>query len=145
VILLDLNYTLVENSAQNRYIKPYQKKIKKERYRKWLVELIDDYYLIIITARPDYQKEATVASLKEKLNNWMPDEIYFQEENDTPPVAKEKLLHKYIFPKHGHDRSYLAIESNPKTKEMYQKYNIPSISVYDDKGDELKEILKDMN
>lgn len=142
IILLDLNYTLVGNSAQNKYVRPYQKKIEKEEYREWLVELIKDYYVIIITARPDYQKETTIKSLKDKLNNWMPDETYFQEENDMPPVAKEKLLYKYIFPKHGANRSYLAIESNPRTKKMYQKYNIHSVSVYDDEGIELKEILK---
>ena len=101
IILLDLNYTLVGNSAQNRFVRPYQKKIKKEKYREWLINLIENYYVIIITARPDYQKIATIESIKEKLNGWMPDEMYFQEENDAPPIAKEKLLHKYIFPKHG--------------------------------------------
>ena len=144
VILLDLNYTLVGNSAQNRYLRPYQKKIKKEEYRKWLVNLVKDYYVIIITARPDYQKIATMASIKEKLNGWMPDEMYFQEENDSPPVAKEKLLKKYIFPNHGIKRSYLAIESNLKTKIMYKKYNIPSVSVYDNEGIELRNVLKEI-
>lgn len=67
----------------------------------------------------------------------MPDEMYFQEENDRPPIAKEKLLNKYIFPKHGMDNNYLAIESNPRTKNMYKTYNIPSVSVYDEVGVEL--------
>ena len=39
------------------------------------------------------------------------------------------------------ERSYLAIESNPRTKKMYQKYNIPSVSVYDEEGIELRDIL----
>jgi len=142
IILLDLNYTLVGNSSEIKYIRPYQKKIKSEDYRDWLVELIKDFYIIIITARPDYQQSATIKSFEKKLKGWMPDEMYFQEENDRPPIAKEKLLHKYIFPKHGTQRSYFAIESNPRTKSMYEKYNIPSVSVYDDKGMELKEILK---
>ncbi|HHT11453.1 MAG TPA: hypothetical protein GX009_14190, partial [Candidatus Atribacteria bacterium] len=66
---------------------------------------------------------------------------YFQEENDRPPIAKEKLLKKYIFPKHGSQNNYFAIESNPRTKTMYKKYDIPSVSVYDDQGIELREIL----
>jgi len=33
-------------------------------------------------------------SFEEKLNVWKPDEMYFQEENDRPPVTKEKLLRK---------------------------------------------------
>ncbi len=123
---------------------PYQKKIRKEEYREWLVSLINDYYVIIVTARPDYQKKCTVRSIKKKLNGWMPEEMYFQEENDAPPIAKEKLLKKYIFPNHGLERNYLAIESNPRTKIMYQKYNIPSVSVYDDEGIELKKILNEI-
>lgn len=141
IILLDLNYTLVSNSAKNRYTRPYQRKIKEERYRTWLVELIKDYYVIIITARPNYQKKETMNSIKVKLNGWMPDEVYFQEDNDTPPVAKEKLLIKYIFPKHGVQNNYLAIESNPKTKKMYEKYEIQSVSVYNEDGLEIKKKL----
>lgn len=144
IILLDLNYTLVSNSGENRYIRPYQRKIKEEIYRTWLLELIKDYYVIIITARPNYQKKETINSIKEKLNGWMPDEMYFQEENDTPPVAKEKLLKKYIFPKHGAKNNYLAIESNPKTKKMYEKYGIQSVSVYDEEGREITEKLAEI-
>ena len=141
IILLDLNYTLVGNSAEIKYIRPYQKKVKAEKYRDWLIELLAKYYVIIITARPDYQKEETIISFEEKLKGWMPDEMYFQEENDRPPVAKKKLLKKYIFPKHGIQSNYFAIESNPRTKNMYKKYNIPSVSVYDDEGIELRKIL----
>lgn len=144
IILLDLNYTLVANSSEIRYIRPYQKKIESEKYRDWLVELIKKYYVIIITARPNYQKQVTIQSLNGELNGWMPDEMYFQEENDRPPIAKEKLLKKYIFPKHGMQRSYLAIESNPRTKIMYEKYNIPSVSVYDDEGQDLREKLAEI-
>ncbi len=139
---MDLNYTLVGNSAEIKFIRPYQKKIEAEKYRDWLVELIKDYHVILITARPDYQKECTIKSLEKKLNGWMPDEMYFQEENDIPPVAKEKLLNKYIIPKYGLERNYLAIESNPRTKKMYKKYNIPSVSVYDEEGTELRKELE---
>lgn len=83
IILLDLNYTLVGNSTDIKYIRSFQKKILAEKYRDWLVELIKDYYVVLITARPDYQKMATIESIKEKLDSWMPDEMYFQEENDN--------------------------------------------------------------
>ena len=144
IILLDLNYTLVENSALIKNTRPYQKKIMQERYRKWLINLIESYHVIIITARPNYQKECTIKSIKEKLSGWMPNELYFQEENDAPPIAKEKLLNKYIFPKHDIKNSYLAIESNPKTKLMYLNYKIPSVSVYDEEGIDLRKILNEI-
>lgn len=54
IILLDLNYTLVGNSAANKTIRPYQNKIRAERYIDWLVKLIKDYYVILITVRPEY-------------------------------------------------------------------------------------------
>lgn len=54
----------------------------------------------------------------------MADEASFQEENDAPPVAKEKLLKKYIFPKHGAKNNYLAIESNPKTKKCMESMEL---------------------
>ena len=57
VVLLDLNYTLVQNSTENRYTRPYKNKIRHEIYREWLIRLIEDYYVILITARPDYQKK----------------------------------------------------------------------------------------
>lgn len=74
----------------------------------------------------------------------MPQEMYFQEENDAPPRAKEKLLKKYIFPIHGKENHYLAIESNPRTKKMYEKYGIRSVSVYDEKGLELRDMLSEI-
>ena len=153
IILLDLNYTLVCNSDEIKFIKPYQDsntikvlkeylKIIAEKYRDWLVDLIKDFYVILITARPKYQEKVTTDSIKEKLGGWMPNEMYFQEENDRPPVAKEKLLQKYILPKHGLNIDYLAIESNPRTKKMYKKYQIHSVSVYDEDGLDLRNQLE---
>ena len=131
ILLLDLNYTLVANSQENKHIRPYQKKIEREEYRKWLVDMIRNYYVILITARPEYQKKVTIESLENKLGGWMPQEMYFQEKNDSPPVAKEKLLRKYILSQHGNNGDFFAIESNPKTKLMYKKYSIPSVSIND--------------
>ena len=74
----------------------------------------------------------------------MPQEMYFQEENDAPPLAKEKLLKKYVFPSHSRENDYLAIESNPRTRKMYEKYGISSVSVYDEEGLELKNILSEI-
>lgn len=74
----------------------------------------------------------------------MPQEMYFQEENDAPPLAKEKLLKKYVFPQHRKDNHYLAIESNPRTRKMYEKYGIRSVSIYDEEGLELRIILSEI-
>ncbi len=144
IILLDLNYTLVSNSKENRFTRPYQNKIKKEKYRSWLIDLIKEEYVILITARPDYQKELTLQSISNTLK-WQPDEAYFNELDQRPPSCKERILNEYIFPQHGREVNYFALESNPQTKRMYRKYNIPSVSVVYERQSEdfIKKILYD--
>lgn len=129
IILLDLNYTLVGNSVENKMTRPWTRKIRKESYREWLLDLVRDEYVILITARPEYQKDLTLDNI-EKVLNWQPQEAYFNEIDQRPPACKERILSKYIFPKHGEDANYFAIESNPQTKRMYGGYDIPSVSVY---------------
>lgn len=145
IILLDLNYTLVSNSRENRYTRPYQKKIKNEEYRKWLIDLIRDEYVILITARPKYQKELSLENISRELAGWQPHESYFNELDQRPPSCKERILNEYIFPKHGKDIHYFALESNPATKRMYRKHDIPSVSVVYDKQSEnfIKKALSD--
>jgi hypothetical protein len=145
IILLDLNYTLVGNSVENKYTRPWKKKIEDEKYREWLVDLIRDEYVILITARPEYQKLVTMDTIAQKLRGWRPEEAYFNELDQYPPACKERILKEYIFPKHGEDAQYFAIESNPSTKRMYTKHNIPSVSIKDEEKDAefLKAILKD--
>jgi hypothetical protein len=48
ILLLDLNYTLVENSDDKR--RPFIKQIEAEQYRRWLVELIRPHHVIMMTA-----------------------------------------------------------------------------------------------
>lgn len=135
IILLDLNYTLVGNSVENKRTRPWEKKIRNEEYREWLLDLLRDEYVILITARPKYQKPLTMETITKKLGRWQPEEAYFNEIDQYPPACKERILKKYIFPKHGENAHYFAIESNPSTKKMYTKYNIPAISVKDEVED----------
>lgn len=137
IILLDLNYTLVGNSIANKFTSPYQRKIKNEEYREWLVSIIRNEHVILITARPDYQKELTMQNIQEKLK-WQPTESYYNELNQQPPECKERILNEYIFPKHGEEGDgvhYFGLESNPRTKKMYSKYQIPAVTVRNDKED----------
>lgn len=123
ICLLDLNYTLVKNQATTRMIRPFSKRMEAEEYRLDLIEAVKDDYVIIVTARPDYQMAQTLANI-EKKTGWMPDEVYFNDINATPPVFKEKALNKDIFPLHGVEAEYYAVESNPLTRSMYARYGI---------------------
>ena len=124
ICLLDLNYTLVSNQASTRTIRPFTARMDAEEYRLDLIEAIRDDYVIIVTARPDYQQRQTMQNVWKKTG-WRPDECYFNDINAAPPVYKESALRRFIFPQHGSDGStFYAVESNPKTREMYAKYGI---------------------
>lgn len=133
IALVDLNYTLVENSPKwgAPKIYPFIRQIEQETYRQWLVDFLRDKYAILITARPQKYREATLERIK-LLTDWQPQEAYFAEISATPPDIKEDLLLRYIFPKHGRNgEDYFGIESNPKTRAMYLRYNIESLRAED--------------
>lgn len=128
ICLLDLNYTLVGNQADTRLLRPFTRRMAAEEYRADLIEAIRDDYVIIVTARPDYQMRQTMENIKKKTG-WQPDEWYFNDINGEPPVFKERALKNWIFPKHGEQDGpkgahYYAVESNPKTRAMYKRYGI---------------------
>ena len=133
IALVDLNYTLVENSPKwgAPKIYPFIRQIEQETYRQWLVDFLRDKCAILITARPQKYREATLERIK-LLTDWQPQEAYFAEISATPPEIKEDLLLRYIFPKHGRNgKDYFGIESNPKTRAMYLCYNIESLRAED--------------
>ena len=133
IALVDLNYTLVENSPKwgAPKIYPFIRQIEQETYRQWLVDFLRDKYAILITARPQKYREATLERIK-LLTDWQPQEAYFAEISATPPDIKEDLLLRYIFPKHGRNgKDYFGIESNPKTRAMYLRYSIESLRAED--------------
>lgn len=133
IALVDLSYTLVENSPKwgAPKIYPFIRQIEQETYRQWLVDFLRDKYAILITARPQKYREATLERIK-LLTGWQPQEVYFAEISATPPEIKEDLLLRYVFPKHGRNgEDYFGIESNPKTRAMYLRYNIESLRAED--------------
>ena len=133
IALVDLNYTLVENSPKwgSPKIYPFIRQIEQETYRQWLVDFLRDKYAILITARPQKYREATLERIK-LLTDWQPQEAYFAEISATPPEIKEDLLLRYIFPKHGRNGDdFFGIESNPKTRAMYLRYSIESLRAED--------------
>lgn len=127
VCLLDLNYTLVSNQQETKYLRPFTKRMEAEEYRQDLIEAIKGDYVIIITARPDYQMTQTMENIKKKTG-WQPNEWYFNDINAEPPVFKESALNRFIFPRFKaaglNDVEFYAVESNPRTRAMYSKYKI---------------------
>ena len=124
ICLLDLNYTLVSNQLDTRTIRPFSARLAAEEYRLDLLEKIKNDYVIIITARPAYQEKQTLDNILRKTG-WQPHESYFNDIDADPPTFKRSALQRFIFPKHGNDGvTYYAVESNPRTRQMYSKYGI---------------------
>ena len=126
IILLDLNYTLVENSDEK--LKPFINQIEAERYRAWLVNLIKPHHVILMTARPKIHHAATITSIEHKTG-WQPDEAYFNAYGLAPPLAKERMLKEHVLPRWENSKDFLAIESNPQTRAMYARYGIWSENI----------------
>ena len=128
IILLDLNYTLVANSPQRGTSPPpMARRLQDETYRLWLVRLVRPHHVILVTARPDRWREATLERIR-VLTGWEPQESYFNDGYFKPPVWKEQVLRNHIVPRFGFD-NILAIESNPKTRKMYGCYGIRAVPV----------------
>jgi hypothetical protein len=89
------------------------------------VELVRPHTVVLITARPEAWQLRTLDRIEEQTG-WRPQDACFAPRGwFNPPAIKEHLLLKAVFPIHGRDVGYLAIESNPRTREMYAKFNIP--------------------
>ncbi len=125
IVLLDHNFTLVENSHERR--SPFIEQIAIEQYRAWLVELVRPERVILVTARPQRYEVATIRSIAAKCGGWTPAEWHFNATGERPPAWKERVLMERLLPRFSEDRSRLvAIESNPKTARMYGSHGIAS-------------------
>lgn len=127
ICLLDLNYTLVGNQTETRLLRPFSRRLEAEEYRADLIEAIRGDYVILVTARPDRQREETLANIRRKTG-WVPQEWYFNDIDAQPPAFKKSALQRFIFPKHGEAVGrYYAVESNPRTRAMYARFGIAAV------------------
>lgn len=130
IILLDLNYTLVANSpAHGTPPVRMEKRLTGEQYRQWLVELVRPYKVILMTARPETWMMRTLDRI-EAQTGWRPQDACFAPIGWwNPPAIKQHFLHQRVFPIHDESAHYIAIESNPRSREMYAHHEIPCLWV----------------
>ena len=122
IILLDLNYTLISNSWDIRSEK-LPEKITKREYEHELVDLIKDNYVILITASPYYTSFDSLKHIEENTDLKIAESYW--NFGKRPHELKKYWLEKAVLPTHGNDpNKYLAIESNPKTRAIYESFDI---------------------
>lgn len=124
IILLDHNFTLVANSDDRR--SPFVEQIKIETYRQDLIEAIRQHTVILITARPERYRAATLESIKAKTG-WAPAEAYFNTHGERPPEAKRRVVEGHLIGRFK-PTDMLAIESNPGTRGMYKTFGIEALT-----------------
>lgn len=113
------------------------RRLATETYRDWLIDLVRPHHVILITARPDRWKEPTLARIDD-VTGWQPDEAYFAPPGwRNPPTIKKHFLKEVILPQQGREARYLAIESNPRSRQMYASLGIRCLWV-DGGGDSLR-------
>ena len=129
IILMDLNVALSENFSEMKHHSFINFITSEEKYRLWLIDLLREEYVIVITARDIKWKEQTLKRIFEE-SGWNPQEALFNDtgmKGDNPPEIKKAAMEKYVLPNHGSSANYLAIESNASTRSMYKKLGVKAI------------------
>ena len=127
IILMDLNVALSSNfkEMRNHAFENFVKDV--EEYREWMVDLLRSEYVVLITARNIKWGVHTLNRIHQ-LTNWVPNEALFNDTgipgSNAPLIKKTQLVEK-VLPRHGDNlERYFAIESNPRTREMYGSMGI---------------------
>ena len=127
VILLDLMYTLVANSKSIQA--SYPERIRMERYRRWLVDLIRGHTVLLLTVRELKWRQLTLSHIADQLDGWQPDAHWFNPTtNFKGRVVKAEYLRRDIFRQFGEpeETRYYAIESGSHARRMYASFRIPA-------------------
>ncbi len=87
ICLLDLNYTLVCNQEGTKRLRPFTRRLEAEEFRTDLIEAVRGDHVILITVRPDRQREETLTNILRKTG-WQPQEWYFNDIDAWSPEFK---------------------------------------------------------
>lgn len=124
---MDLNVALSANFKEMRKhsMENFVKDV--EEYRDWMVDLLRDEHVVLITARNIKWAIPTLKRIWD-TQRWTPNEALFNDTDisgsDAPLIKKHQVINR-VFPKYGEDiNKYFAIESNPRTREMYTSLGI---------------------
>lgn len=125
IILLDLNYTLAEQTGMNPHT--FQYDVSKDVYRKDLVEAISGKRIFMITARTDNYEDETRkkieadTGLKIERFYFKPIRKRFMKVHDFKKSIVLQLLEEGFSPD-----DFFGIESNANTRASYKSIGVDS-------------------
>lgn len=128
-ILLDLNYTLVENSDERkRYLRNYADWLNVETYKPWLVEgcvawQAQGHKVLLVTARPQKWERTTLGNLAHL--GFFPDRSFFLPPDcyEPPHKYKSAILAELLL-QNPNTHNYIGLESNRATRRVYRRHGI---------------------
>jgi hypothetical protein len=126
IILLDLNFTLVADQQVSRRVRPIELRVEQEKYRLDLVEALAGYRVFMLTARPERQKDVTLAAIRRRIPQLVLERAYFNTHDEPPPDAKLRMMRDHILPAGIAPATCFAVESNPRTRKMYAALGVAS-------------------
>lgn len=125
VILLDLNYTLVENSGETMM----SNRSHAERYRLWLVDLLRDKHVALVTVRHISERDETLDRIAAQTCGWQPQETHFREEVRMKAPEWKSLVYEHRIAPVRDLSGILAIESNAQVHKRYDSFGVPWVKV----------------
>ena len=125
LILLDLNFTL----AVNAHVYFKTQSVEEETYRKWLLDLIKDDYIALITARPDRHREMTLARIKAETGYIFQKTFFRSNIREKVHDFKPRILTENHPAWDKQFEEYIAIESNSQTRNNYISTGIQKLKV----------------
>lgn len=138
LVLLDLNYTLVENSDETMIAHRYS----EERYRRWLIDLLvrSGAEVHLVTVREAESRDVTLQRILE-LTGWQPHMAHFRPSSGQYPSAahwKRAVFIDHVAKTSRCAAKVLALESNQSVHRVYDQLGVPWAKV--ERGDEWTEI-----
>jgi hypothetical protein len=130
IVLMDLNVALSSNFSEMRNHAFEDFVNNHEEYRKWMTELLDPEFTILITARNIKWAIPTLKRIYDRTG-WQPDLALFNDtdiDGQDAPAIKEHQMVNRVFKKFGNDTGkYHAIDSNANTRAMYKRLGLSSV------------------
>lgn len=131
ILLLDLVWTFALRPGIGVH-RDYARAVEaEETYRLDLLERVrsESFHVVLLTARNVRYAEVTLANIARQTDGWQPELALFNPAEQLPEVWKRAALHDQLFPAFGEDRSrYFALESNARSRAMYQSEQIASMT-----------------
>ena len=91
--------------------------------RIWLIDLLREHHVIALSARDAQSGQEEIEALARE-GDWRPTEAHFNPDGLSAPAARLYALEHAIWPEHGQDATYVAVETDSAALIQYRNIGI---------------------